>query len=67
MNQVLQYSIEYAPMVWFAVGLLGSALESFGEKFGKPKLVALGQRLESLSVDVPKLIRGSRFKKEQGK
>lgn len=62
MKQAIQFLVENAPMIWFAVGLLGSALESFGEKFGKPKLVAIGQRLESVSVDLPKLIRGSRFK-----
>lgn len=62
MNQATQFLLENATMIWFAVGLLGSALEAFGEKFQKPKLVAVGQRLESVSVDLPKLIRGSRFK-----
>lgn len=67
MKSALQFLLENGPMIWFGLGLLGSALESFGEKFSMPKLVAVGQRLESLSVDVPKLIRGSRFTKEQGK
>jgi hypothetical protein len=67
MNDILNFLVINGPAIWFATGLLGSGLEAFGEKFGHPKLVAIGQRLEAASIDLPKLIRGSRFTKEQGK
>lgn len=47
--------------MWPLVGPLGTVLEAIGEKFNYPLLVAFGQRLEAISVDVPKAIRGSRF------
>jgi len=42
------------------VGPLGSLIELVGTSFKVSALVALGQRLEALGADLPKLIRGSR-------
>jgi|1185.fasta_scaffold379912_2 hypothetical protein len=46
---------------WACIGLLGTGLEALGEWKKLPKLIAFGQRLESISTDAPKLLRGSRF------
>ncbi len=43
-----------------AIGPLGSTIEAIGEATKSPKLIALGQRLEAIGADVPKLLRGSR-------
>ncbi len=48
-----------------SIGLLGTLLESIGERFGYPKLVRFGQGLEGIAADIPKLIRGSRATKLQ--
>jgi hypothetical protein len=42
----------YLPLAPIALGLFGSLLELTGN----PKLVALGKRLESLGLDLPKLL-----------
>lgn len=41
-----------------AVGVLGTALSSAGEKFGIRWLAVVGHVLESLGSDMPKLLRG---------
>lgn len=41
-------------------GLLGTLIEALGERWKIPALVALGQRIESILLDAPKMIRGSR-------
>lgn len=46
--------------VAIAAGPFGSLLELAGNYAKLPWLVAIGQRLEAASVDLPKLIRGSR-------
>lgn len=56
-SQILQHSTE----IWLGVGLLGSILEAIGEAKKWPGLAAIGVRLEALSVDFPKLWRGSRM------
>lgn len=50
----------YVGAVAVCVGPLGSLLEFAGTAFKFSPLVALGQRLEALGADLPKLIRGSR-------
>ena len=57
----LEQFLEGAAAIAVAAGLFGTALEKIGEAAKKPWLVAIGQRLEALSIDVPKLLRGSRF------
>jgi hypothetical protein len=47
----MQTILHYLPFVAALLGPLGSLLEATGN----PKLVALGQKLESLSLDLPKL------------
>lgn len=46
-------------------GLVGTGLEKLGTKFQIAALVGIGQRVEALFADVPKLIRGSRATKLQ--
>jgi hypothetical protein len=46
--------MQYLPLLPVALGLLGSLLELTGN----PKLVAIGKRLESLGLDLPKLFGG---------
>lgn len=46
-----------------AIGAFGTALEHAGEVLRQPWLVAVGQRLEAVFGDLPKLLRGSRFSK----
>jgi hypothetical protein len=43
--------MQYLPFIPVALGLLGSILEATG----RPSLVAIGKRLESLGLDLPKL------------
>jgi hypothetical protein len=43
-----------------AAGPFGSLLEGIGTAAKLSWLVAIGQRLEALGVDLPKMIRGSR-------
>lgn len=43
------------------IGAVGSLLEAAGGALKRPGLVAFGQRLEALGVDLPKLVRGSRL------
>ena len=38
------------------VGTAGSLIEAIGEALEKPVLVKLGQKIESLSADIPKLL-----------
>jgi hypothetical protein len=50
-------------------GLIGTALEALGAKYKIRALEGIGQRVEALFADLPKLIGGSRFtalKKELG-
>lgn len=47
-----------AAEIVISLGLSGSILEWVGEGLGWPKLTALGQKLESLGTDLPKLLRG---------
>lgn len=42
-------------------GLIGTGLEALGAKLKIAALVGIGQRVESLLIDLPKLIRGSRL------
>lgn len=44
-----------------AIGAFGTALEHMGEVLKIQALVAIGQRLEAIFGDIPKLIRGSRY------
>lgn len=44
-----------------AIGAFGTALEHVGEVLKIHALVAIGQRLEAIFGDIPKLIRGSRY------
>lgn len=47
--------MRYLPFIPVALGLLGSILEATGN----PKLVAIGKRLESVGLDLPKLFGGA--------
>lgn len=38
------------------VGLFGSLLEEIGKRFGLLRLVAVGQQIEAIAVDVPKFV-----------
>ena len=44
-----------------AIGAFGTALEHAGEVLKLSALVKIGQRLEAIFADLPKLIRGSRY------
>jgi len=48
----------------FAVGAFGTGLESLGEAHGWQWLEKLGQRIEAVGSEVPKLLRGSRYTNE---
>jgi hypothetical protein len=48
-------------LVPLAGGLLGTALEKLGTHYKIAALVGIGQRVEALFADIPKLIRGSRI------
>ncbi len=50
-----------AVAVSMAVGGLGTTIEHVGVTAGALWLEKLGQRLEAVGTDVPKLIRGSRY------
>jgi len=56
LDQILQL----AGLVTVAAGPVGSLLEGLGTAAKLTWLVAFGQRLEALGVDLPKMIRGSR-------
>jgi len=45
-------------VAWPGVGLVGTLIEWIGTTYGKPALVKLGQRLEALSADGPKILKG---------
>lgn len=47
-------------VLFTAIGAFGTALESLGVRFGIRWLESLGQRIEAIFGDVPKMIRGSR-------
>lgn len=57
---VLTYAVEAAAVV----GPLASALEALGEKLGWSKFVAVMQRIEAVTLDIPKLIKGETLKVE---
>lgn len=42
--------------IWLGLGAAGSVLEKIGMETGSSKLIAVGKTLESLSIDLPKLI-----------
>jgi len=37
-------------------GLIGSLIEEIGKRFGLPRAVAVGQQIEAIAVDVPKIV-----------
>ena len=43
---------------WPVLGAIGTATRSIGNVYAKPKLVAIGARLEATFLDAPKLIKG---------
>ena len=47
--------------VSLAIGAFGTALEHAGEVLKLHVLVVVGQRLEALFGDLPKMLRGSRY------
>lgn len=63
----ISQALELLGAVAITIGPLGSLLEQFGTAVKWPKLVAIGQRLEAVGADLPKLWRGSRLTKEQAK
>jgi hypothetical protein len=54
-EQVQQY-VEVAVAGAVCVGLIGTAVEAFGEKAGFPKLVKVGRALEDFATNVPRLL-----------
>lgn len=62
MNQVTQLFIYLAPLLFItikvgvAIGGAGSMLEAIGTWRKLPKLVTLGQKLEAIGTDIPKLV-----------
>lgn len=56
LDQILQL----AGLVAVAAGPVGSLLEGIGTALKLSWLVAIGQRLEALGMDLPKMLRGSR-------
>lgn len=57
----IQTILQYAGALALVIGPVGTALESIGNAFKVPFLVALGTRFEAIGADIPKLVRGSRF------
>jgi hypothetical protein len=43
---------------WPLAGAVGTGLRTVGNVYAKPKLVAIGARLEATFLDAPKLIKG---------
>lgn len=52
-------------LIPLVAGLIGTALEALGAKYGIKSLEGIGQRVEALFADIPKLIRGSRLTAEK--
>jgi len=46
-------------VAWPGLGLAGTLIEWIGTTYAKPALVSLGQRLEAISADGPKLLKGN--------
>ena len=44
--------------IYVGIGLLGSGIELVGIKLKSDSLVALGKKLEALTMDMPKLLLG---------
>jgi len=44
--------------VYVGIGLIGSGIELVGIKLKSDSLVALGKKLEALTMDMPKLLLG---------
>jgi hypothetical protein len=42
--------------VGVVIGLIGSLVEEVGKRFNLPRLAAVGQQIEAVAVDVPKLV-----------
>ncbi len=63
MKQLEPYLPYLIPLIPILVGALASALEKFGKARDIAWLVAIAQRLEALTVDLPKLLAGSRATK----
>ena len=58
--EFLTHPAVLAVLIPLVGGLLGTWLEAIGTRYNRPTLVAIGQRIEGLLADLPKLIRGSR-------
>lgn len=43
---------------WPVAGAVGTGLRTVGTTYAKPKLVAIGARLEGIFVDFPKVVKG---------
>lgn len=69
MNSILEFLTANpaltAILIPALIGMIGSTLESIGQRKGWTWLVAVAQRLEAATIDVPKLIRGSRKTAEE--
>lgn len=50
-------------VLFTAIGAFGTGLEAVGARFGVRWLESLGQRIEAIFGDVPKMLRGSRATK----
>jgi hypothetical protein len=50
--------IEIIAAAWPILGVLGTAIENIGTITAKPSIVALGQKLEAIFLDFPKLLTG---------
>lgn len=44
---------------WPILGAIGTGIEAIGTAVAKPALVAIGQRLEAIFIDGPKLLKGT--------
>lgn len=62
MSQIIQFLTWLVPLLLIAlkvggvIGGTGSVLEAVGRWRGWPKFVAVGQKLEALGADIPKLV-----------
>lgn len=58
----LQTILTYVAEAAAVIGPLGSVLEAAGNAFKIAALVALGQKLEAIGVDLPELLGGAKAK-----
>ncbi len=60
-DQIVQYTAAFGAALFalakvaVPLGLLGSAVELFGKRFGLPKVEAFGDRVEKFCFDLPGL------------